>query len=94
MGPVADNWPHTLNTAYVRDSKLLIPNGRIPLDQDVAHLLGKADNLFLRGKPFVHQFLFELLEEPLLITTMGNFKELPIKLWQLTRSKVASPKNV
>src|SRR5215475_4567255 len=84
------HWPYTVNKVYVRDNRLLIPNGRIPLDQDVTHLLGKANNLFLRKKPFVHQFLFELLKEPLLITTMGNFEELPIKLWQFTRSKVAS----
>src|SRR5215510_6597901 len=84
------HWPYTVNKVYVRDNRLLIPNGRIPLDQDITHLLGKADNLFLRGKPFVHQFLFELLEEPLLIATMGDFEELPVKLWQLTRSKVAS----
>src|SRR5215475_6766620 len=90
MGPVVYNWPHTLNTVYVLDRKLLIPNGRIPLDQDATHLLGKADNLFLRGKPFVHQFLFKLLEEPLLIAAMRNFEELPVKLWQFTRSKVAS----
>src|SRR5215831_9447962 len=90
MGQVVDNWPHTLNTVYVLDRKLLIPNGRIPLDQDATHLLGKADNLFLRGEPFVHQFLFELLEEPFLIATMRNFEELPVKLWQFTRTKVAS----
>src|SRR5215831_7158255 len=82
--------PHTLNKIYVRDSKLLIPNGRIPLDQNAAHFLGKADNSFLRGEPFVHQFLFELLEEPLLVATMRNFEELPIKLWQFTRSKITS----
>jgi hypothetical protein len=90
MEPVVYNWLHTLNKVYVRDSKLLIPDGRIPLDQDVAHLLGKTDNLFLRGKSFVYQFLFELLEEPFLITAMGDFEELPIKLWQFTRSKIAS----
>src|SRR5262244_1776610 len=90
MGPVVDNWPHTLNIVYVPDRKLLIPNGRIPLDQNAAHFLGKADNLFLRGEPFVHQFLFELLEEPLFVATMGNFEELPIKLWQFTRSKITS----
>src|SRR5262249_16024356 len=63
---------------------------RIPLDQDITHLLGKADNLFLRGEPFVYEFLFELLEEPFLIATMRNFEELPVKLWQFTRTKVAS----
>ena len=53
-------------------------------------MLGKAYYLFLRGEPLVHQFLFELLEEPLLIATMGDFEKLPVKLRQLTRSKVAS----
>src|SRR5438093_11976475 len=84
------HWPHTLNKVDVRDNRLLIPNGRNPLDQNVAHLLGKADNLILGGEPFAHQFLFELLEEPLLIATMRDFEELPVKLWQFTRSKVAS----
>src|SRR5262249_26298500 len=72
------------------NSGLLIPNGRIPLDEDTAHLLGKGDSIFLGGKPFVHQFLFELLEEPILITAMRNFEELPVKLRQLTRPEIAS----
>ena len=53
-------------------------------------MLGKGDSIFLRGGAFTHQFLFELLEEPILIAAMGNFEELPVKLRQLTRPKIAS----
>ena len=53
-------------------------------------MLGKAYNLFLRGEPLVHQFLFELLVEPVFIAAVRNFEELPIELRQLTRPKVTA----
>ena len=58
-------------------------------DQDVLHLLGKADNLFLRGSPSFISFSLNCWKSHSL-TAMRNFEELPVKLWQFTRSKVAS----
>jgi len=51
--------------------------------------LCEAHGLFLGWGFTTHQLLFELLEEPILIAAMGNFKEITAELGQFAGAKVA-----